>query len=39
MIFLILLLIVISFSITKYIIKCNEEKTKAEELSKFYWET
>ena len=35
----ILLLIVISFSITKNIIKSNEEKTKAEELSKFYRET
>ena len=35
----ILLLIVISFSVTKNIIKSNQEKTKAEELSKFYWET
>ena len=35
----ILLLIVISFSVTKNIIKSNKEKTKAEELSKFYWET
>ena len=35
----ILLLIVISFSLTKNIIKSNKEKTKAEELSKFYWET